>query len=144
VLQFAKHESVVSVQRAFRQQFQSDPPSDNSIRRWYQQFQTKGASVKGKVEDVFVCQKKVWNEWDSLKKSVRRARRELEVSTMTVWRCCERDWIWSPVVFTWCSSCGDHNTRRADQSVARIRLPLGCVPCDQETSNTYRICVVNS
>jgi hypothetical protein len=39
VLQFVKHESVVSVQRAFRRQFNSDPPS-NSIRRWYQQFQT--------------------------------------------------------------------------------------------------------
>jgi hypothetical protein len=48
VLQFAKHESVVSVQRAFRRQFQSDPPSANSIRGWYQQFQTKGCLCKGK------------------------------------------------------------------------------------------------
>jgi hypothetical protein len=37
VLQFAKYESVVSVQRAFRRQFQSDSPSANGIRRWYQQ-----------------------------------------------------------------------------------------------------------
>jgi hypothetical protein len=37
VLQFVKHESVVSVQRAFRRQFNSDPPI-----RWYQQFQTTG------------------------------------------------------------------------------------------------------
>ena len=48
VLQFVKHESVVSVQRAFRRQFSSDPPSPNSIRRWYQQFQTTGCLCKGK------------------------------------------------------------------------------------------------
>jgi len=48
VLQFAKHESVVSVQRAFRRQFNSDPLSPSSIRRWYQQFQTTGCLCKGK------------------------------------------------------------------------------------------------
>jgi len=48
VLQFVKHESVVSVQRAFQWQFNSDPPSANSIRRWYQQFQTTGCLSKGK------------------------------------------------------------------------------------------------
>jgi len=48
VLQFVKHESVVSVQRAFRQQFKSDPPSPNSITHWFQQFQTTGCLCKGK------------------------------------------------------------------------------------------------
>jgi hypothetical protein len=48
VLQFVKDESVVSVKRAFRRQFSSDPPSPNSIRRWYQQFQTTGCLCKGK------------------------------------------------------------------------------------------------
>jgi hypothetical protein len=48
VLQFVKHESVVSVQWASRRQFSSDPPSPNSIRRWYQQFQTTGCLCKGK------------------------------------------------------------------------------------------------
>ena len=33
VLQFVKHESVFSVQRAIWRQFNSDPPSPNSIRR---------------------------------------------------------------------------------------------------------------
>jgi len=66
VLQFAKHESVVSVQRAFRRQFNNDPPSPNSIRRWYQQFRQRGAFVKKKVQDGRVCQKKAWNDWDSL------------------------------------------------------------------------------
>jgi len=62
VLQFVKHESVVSVQRAFWRQFNSDPPSPNSIRHWYQQFQTTGCLCKGKSADGHVCQKKAWNE----------------------------------------------------------------------------------
>jgi hypothetical protein len=45
VLQFVKHESVVSVQRLH---VNSDPSSANSIRRWYQQFQTTGCLCKGK------------------------------------------------------------------------------------------------
>jgi hypothetical protein len=61
VLQFAKYESVVSVQRAFRQQIQSDFPSANSIRCWYQQCQTRGSFLKGKVQDIRVCQKKMRN-----------------------------------------------------------------------------------
>jgi len=48
VLQFVEHESVVSVQQAFQRQFNSDPPSPNNIRRWYQQFQTTGCLCKGK------------------------------------------------------------------------------------------------
>ena len=72
VLQFVKHESVVSVQRAFRRQFNSDPPSANSIRHWYQQFQTTGWLCKGNVQDGRVCQKKAWNEWDGLSFAVRR------------------------------------------------------------------------
>ena len=34
VLQFAKTESVIRVQRAFH----CNPPSDNNIHRWYRQF----------------------------------------------------------------------------------------------------------
>jgi hypothetical protein len=48
VLQFAKNESVVSLQQASRQQFQGDSPSSKSIKRWYQQFQTKGFLCNGK------------------------------------------------------------------------------------------------
>ncbi|KAG8286491.1 hypothetical protein J6590_058994 [Homalodisca vitripennis] len=48
VLQFAKDESVVSVQRAFRRRFDIDPPSPKNIRRWYRQFEEKGCLCKGK------------------------------------------------------------------------------------------------
>jgi hypothetical protein len=39
----------------------------------------------------------------SPKKSVLHASRELEMSTMTVWRRCGRAWKWSPVIFTCCT-----------------------------------------
>ncbi|RZF32102.1 hypothetical protein LSTR_LSTR003965 [Laodelphax striatellus] len=48
VLQFAKTESVVTVQRAFRIKFGCDPPSDNNIRRWFHQFEDTGCLCKGK------------------------------------------------------------------------------------------------
>ena len=48
VLQFAKIESVIRVQRAFRIKFHCNPPSDNNIRRWYHQFEDTGCLCKGK------------------------------------------------------------------------------------------------
>jgi transposase len=91
VPQFVKHESIVSVQQAFRRQFNSDPPSPNSIRRWYQQFQTTGCLCKGKgAGRPRVSEQCVERVRQSLlrspKKSVHHAGRELEVSSMTVWR----------------------------------------------------------
>jgi hypothetical protein len=91
VLQFAKYKSVVSLLRAFRQQFQSDPLSANSMRHWYQQFQTAECLCERKsagyphvseesvdrVRQCFLC---------SPKKSVHHTSCELEMSTMTVWR----------------------------------------------------------
>jgi len=91
VLQFGKHGSVVSVQRVFRRQFYSDPPSSNSIRRWYQQFQTTGCLCKEKMHYGCVCQKKTWNEWESLFFAVRKNLCAVRVvnwicRVMTVWR----------------------------------------------------------
>jgi hypothetical protein len=48
VLKLAKGDSVDSVQRAFRRQFRRDLPSNKSIRRWYQQFETTGCLCTGK------------------------------------------------------------------------------------------------
>ncbi|KAG8232970.1 hypothetical protein J437_LFUL013582 [Ladona fulva] len=47
-LQFARSESVVTVQRAFRIKFQCNLPSENNIRRWYHQFEDTGCLCKGK------------------------------------------------------------------------------------------------
>ena len=57
VLQFVKHESVVSVQRAFRGQFNSDLPIalDDGISS----FRQRGAFVKEKVQDDRVSEESV-------------------------------------------------------------------------------------
>jgi hypothetical protein len=86
VLQFAKYESVVSLQRAFRRQFQIDPPSANSIRRWYQQFQTTGFLCKGKSAGrPRVSEERVRESFlRSPKICVCHASHELEVPSTTV------------------------------------------------------------
>lgn len=90
VLQFARTESVVTVQRTFCIKFQCNPPSDNNICRWYHQFEDIGCLCKGKsmgwprlskerveqVRESFTC---------SLKKSVQKVSRELAIPVMPVW-----------------------------------------------------------
>ncbi|PNF35310.1 hypothetical protein B7P43_G04811 [Cryptotermes secundus] len=48
VLEFAKTNSVVTVQRAFRRRFGINPPCPTNIRRWFRQFQESGCLCKGK------------------------------------------------------------------------------------------------
>ncbi|GFV71985.1 DUF4817 domain-containing protein [Trichonephila clavipes] len=47
-IHFAKTESAITVQRAFRIIFDCQPPNDNKILRWYHQFETTGCLCKGK------------------------------------------------------------------------------------------------
>lgn len=91
VLQFAKSESVVTVQRAFRIKFRCDPPSDNNIRRWYHQFETTGCLCKGKSTGrPRVSEESVERVRESFtrspRKSVRKASRELTMPVTTVWK----------------------------------------------------------
>ena len=91
VLQFAKCESVITIQRAYRLRFQCDPPCGKNIRRWYRQFATNGCLCKGKstgrpkvtVQDVDRIRASFLH---SPKKSVRRASHELQVQKTTVWK----------------------------------------------------------
>jgi hypothetical protein len=60
------------------------------------------------LQDVHVCQKKVWNEWDSLFFSVRRNLCAMRVvnSRCQLWLyggLWERLWKLSPITFTCCS-----------------------------------------
>ncbi|GFU03143.1 DUF4817 domain-containing protein [Trichonephila clavipes] len=48
VLQFAKTESAITVQRAFRVKFGCQPPNDNNIPRWYYLFEATSRFCKGK------------------------------------------------------------------------------------------------
>ena len=41
-LEFAKTESVVTVQRRFRTMYHTEPPMDKTIREWYMKFQQSG------------------------------------------------------------------------------------------------------
>ncbi|KAG8239336.1 hypothetical protein J437_LFUL019084 [Ladona fulva] len=49
VLQFARSESVVTVQCAFCIKLQCNPPTDNNIHRWYHQFEDTSCLHKGKT-----------------------------------------------------------------------------------------------
>ena len=95
VLQFARTESVVTVQRAFRSKFHCNPPSDNNIRRWYHQFEDTGCLCKGKSTGrPRVTEERVERVRESFmrspKKSVRKASRELAIPVTSVWRVLRR------------------------------------------------------
>ena len=136
VLLFAKHETVVSVQRAFWRHFNSDPPSPNSIRRCYQQFQTTGCLCKGKSagrprvseESVERAKQSFFNPLWLLPLGSREGQ-SLCATT-------NREHTWFEEQNYHC--CGDHHTWRADQSVAGIGLSSRCVPCDEgRTHGTF-------
>ncbi|PSN36175.1 hypothetical protein C0J52_24218, partial [Blattella germanica] len=68
-----------------------DPPSDNSIRRWYHQFEDTGCLCEGKStgrpkgsEETVERVRESFTR--SPKKSVQKASRELEISNSTVWK----------------------------------------------------------
>ena len=42
VLEFAKTESIVTVQRRFWTMYRTEPPTDKTIREWYMKFQQSG------------------------------------------------------------------------------------------------------
>ena len=48
VIEFAKRNSVITVQRRFRLRYQIDPLNGWNIRRWYRQFVDRGCVCKGK------------------------------------------------------------------------------------------------
>ena len=51
VLDFAKTESVVTVQRRFRTMYRTEPPTDKTIREWYMKFQQSGCPCAAKRRD---------------------------------------------------------------------------------------------
>ena len=89
VLEFAKTESTVTVQRRFRITYHTEPPTDNTIREWYMIFQQSGclcaakrtgrpgpsAETVERVREAFVR---------SPQKSTTRASWELQMSQSSV------------------------------------------------------------
>ena len=48
VLEFAKIQSIVTVQRRFRIMYHTEPPTDKTIREWYMKFQQSGCLCAAK------------------------------------------------------------------------------------------------
>lgn len=91
VLEMHSHQSVITVQRHFRTKFNKDPPTANSIRRWYAQFKASGCLCKGKstgrpaVSEETVERVRA-SFTRSPRKSTNEASRELNVPQPTVWK----------------------------------------------------------
>jgi len=51
VLENHTSKSVVTVQRAFREKYAKEPPTDETIRAWYKQFTETGCLCKQKSSD---------------------------------------------------------------------------------------------
>ena len=100
VREFLKTESATAVQRAFRLRFNSQPPTRKSICRWNHQFEQIGCLCKGKSSGrPHVSEENVRRIQESfersLRKSTRRASRELGITQPTVWRVLRRRLLFS-------------------------------------------------
>lgn len=89
VLWFHESKSVITVQRRFRLEYGRDPPSNNSIKRWYQQFKDtgnvlhmKGAGRPTVSEEVVDRVREAFLR--SPRKSTRRASLELGIPQSTI------------------------------------------------------------
>lgn len=89
VLWFHESRSVITVQRRFRLEYGRNPPSNNSIKRWYRQFEQTGSVQHRKgagrppVSEAIVDQvRELFTR--SPGKSTRRASLELELPRSTV------------------------------------------------------------
>lgn len=91
VLEFARSESAITVQRSFRRKFKVKPPSANNIRRWFKQFKDQGCLCKGKspgrppisqneVQKIHVAYSR------NPRKSTNQGSRELQIPQPTIWR----------------------------------------------------------
>jgi hypothetical protein len=90
VLEFAKTELIVTVQRRFRTMYHTEPPMDKTIREWYMKFQQSGClcaakrtGPPGPSADTRACAR---NFVRSPEKSTHCASREFQMPQSTVRR----------------------------------------------------------
>jgi hypothetical protein len=62
VLEYARTQSIVTVQRRFRNKFENDPPVKNSIKQWYEKFQCNGCLCIARIDREMLRQ--MWAEID--------------------------------------------------------------------------------
>jgi hypothetical protein len=91
VLQLAKTESIIIVQRGFRTKYHTEPRTDKTIREWYGKLEETGclyaAKRTGRPGPSLETVDRVRESFTrSPKESTRRSSRELEMSHVNVWR----------------------------------------------------------
>jgi hypothetical protein len=63
VLQFPKTQSIVTVQRGFRTQYRTEPPTDKTVRDWYRKCEETGCLCVAKRTGSHMLER-VWQELD--------------------------------------------------------------------------------
>jgi hypothetical protein len=87
VLQLAKTDLIITVQRGFRTKYHTEPPTDETIREWYRKFEETSRSCAAKRRGRPGTVDRVRESFTRCpQKSTRRASRELEMSHVIVWR----------------------------------------------------------
>jgi hypothetical protein len=91
VLDYHVNQSVISVQRHFRTRFNEDPPSNQSIRKWYLNFKRNGCICKKKSTGRPSVSNEVVEQvresfTRSPQKSTVKCSRELGIPQPTVWK----------------------------------------------------------
>jgi hypothetical protein len=89
VLEYARTQSIVTVQRRFRTKLGMDPPVQNSIKQWYEKFQrdvcvAKRAGRPGPSEERVERVREAFQR--SPRKSTNRASLELDIPQPTARR----------------------------------------------------------
>jgi len=117
VLQYHTRNSVVTVQRAFRAYYAKDPPTDKTIRAWYNQFTETGCLCKQKSsgrpstaeDDVERVRASFLY---SPKKSTGTAAMELSMSKKTAWRVLRKRLMFKPYCIQMVQQLSDEDHRR--------------------------------
>lgn len=91
VLEYKSTQSIITMQRAFWRQYRGDPPTHQSILRWYRQLKDKGCLCKVKSSGrPGVSAEKVERIREAFarspQKSTCQASRELDIPHTTVWK----------------------------------------------------------
>ena len=120
VIEFAKSNSVIMVQRAFRKEFKTKPPSSKTVRRWCKKFKDTGCLCKGKspgrptVSDEQVA--RIHAAYlRNPRQSTNQSSRELEIPQPTVWRVLRRRLNFKPYKLRLVQALSDDDKRYREQ-----------------------------
>ena len=81
VLQFARCDSVVTVQREFRWRYGFEPPGAQSIRGWYRGSEERDVRVKARAQDDRTCLRIMCKESECVCSAARRVNQPRQSRT---------------------------------------------------------------